>query len=79
MAVATAKVVSTRVGLSVTSAMFEVMGARATSAAPAFDRYWRNLRTHTLHDPVAYKVREIGDFVLNDVLSEPNGYSWAPR
>ena len=75
MAVATAKVVSTRVGLSVTSAMFEVMGARATSAAPAFDRYWRNLRTHTLHDPVAYKVREIGDFVLNDALPEPNGYS----
>jgi alkylation response protein AidB-like acyl-CoA dehydrogenase len=55
--------------------MFEVMGARATAAKYAFDRYWRNVRTHTLHDPVVYKMREVGDFVLNDLIPEPGAYS----
>ena len=40
-------------------------GARATSSAYGFDRHWRNVRTHTVHDPVAYKAREVGDWVLN--------------
>jgi alkylation response protein AidB-like acyl-CoA dehydrogenase len=75
VAVATAKVVATRVSLAITSAMFEVMGARATAASRAYDRFWRNVRTHTLHDPIVYKVREVGDFVLNDVLPEPTAYS----
>lgn len=33
------------------------MGARSTASEYRFDRYWRNLRTFTLHDPVDYKVR----------------------
>ena len=40
-------------------------GRRATTAAYGFDRHWRNLRTHTVHDPVAYKAREVGDWALN--------------
>jgi hypothetical protein len=27
--------------------------------------FWRNVRTHALHDPVAYKRREVGDHFLN--------------
>ncbi len=45
------------------------MGARATSGKYGLDRYWRNLRTFTLHDPVDYKVRDIGNWVLNDELT----------
>ena len=45
--------------------IFEVTGARATSNAVGLDRFWRNVRTHTLHDPVAYKRREVGDHFLN--------------
>jgi hypothetical protein len=26
------------------------------------NRFWRNLRTHTLHDPVDHNLREIGDW-----------------
>jgi alkylation response protein AidB-like acyl-CoA dehydrogenase len=55
--------------------MFDVMGARATTAAARFDRYWRNLRTHTLHDPVDYKFRELGDYALNERLPTPSFYS----
>jgi alkylation response protein AidB-like acyl-CoA dehydrogenase len=60
-----AKVNSTRVALEVTSKIFELMGARATSGKYGFDRFWRNIRTHTLHDPVAYKAREVGNFAIN--------------
>lgn len=65
VSVATAKVLSTRVALDVTSKIFEVTGARSAAKKYGFDRYWRNIRTHTLHDPVAYKVHEVGNWVLN--------------
>jgi alkylation response protein AidB-like acyl-CoA dehydrogenase len=64
-AVYAAKVNSTKVALEVTSRIFDLMGARSTSARYGFDRFWRNIRTHTLHDPVAYKAREVGNFALN--------------
>lgn len=75
VAIATAKVLATRVGLDITTRMFEVMGARATSGQYRFDRYWRNIRTFTLHDPVDYKVRSVGNWALNDQLPTPTSYS----
>ena len=75
IAIATAKVAATKVGLNITSQMFEVMGSRATTGKYGFDRYWRNLRTFTLHDPVDYKVQDIGNWVLNEQLPKPNFYS----
>jgi alkylation response protein AidB-like acyl-CoA dehydrogenase len=65
VAIYEAKVVTTKVGLDAVSRLFEIQGARATTAAYGFDRHWRNLRTHTVHDPVAYKAREVGDWALN--------------
>jgi len=65
VAVYEAKYLSTKVGLDTASRLFEIQGSRATSSAYGFDRHWRNLRTHTLHDPVAYKAREVGDWALN--------------
>ncbi|MEH2149151.1 acyl-CoA dehydrogenase family protein [Nostoc sp.] len=75
LCVATAKVAATRIGLDVTNRIFEVMGARATTAKYGFDRYWRNLRTFTLHDPVDYKIQEIGNWAFNDELPKLNFYS----
>lgn len=69
------KVHSTEVALEVTSRLFELMGARATTRALSFDRYWRNVRTHSLHDPVHYKVLEVGDYALNGILPPPTYYS----
>jgi alkylation response protein AidB-like acyl-CoA dehydrogenase len=65
VAIYEAKVVTTKVGLDAVSRLFEIQGSRATTAAYGFDRHWRNLRTHTVHDPVAYKAREVGDWALN--------------
>ena len=58
--VARLKVVATDTALDVTSKIFELTGARSTASKHGFDRFWRNVRTHTLHDPVAYKRREVG-------------------
>jgi alkylation response protein AidB-like acyl-CoA dehydrogenase len=73
--VATSKVITHNVGLEVTNRMFEVMGARAAAGPARIDRYWRNLRTHTLHDPVDYKIRELADWALNRQLPKPSFYS----
>jgi len=75
IAIATAKVAATKVGLDITSRMFEVMGARATAGQYRFDRYWLNLRTFSLHDPIDYKVRAVGNWALNGELPIPDFYS----
>ena len=64
-----AKINASRVALDVTSRIFDLTGARATSARYGFDRFWRNVRTHTLHDPVAYKAREVGNYELNGEIT----------
>ena len=61
-----AKVFTTKAGLDLTTRIFEVMGSRATSNRYGFDRYWRNLRTMTLHVPVDAAVQEIGKDILAD-------------
>lgn len=75
IAVATAKVQVVETALDVTSRVFQMMGARATSAKYNFDRYWRNVRTHTLHDPVDYKIRDLGNYTLNNIYPEISAYS----
>ncbi|KJX94723.1 acyl-CoA dehydrogenase like protein [Zymoseptoria brevis] len=73
--VAHAKVVTTDTGLTVTSGIFEMLGARATGKKYGFDRYWRDIRTHSLHDPVAYKKREVGRWQLLGEIPEPTWYT----
>ena len=70
-----AKVHATHVSLDITSRVFELTGARSTAEKYRFDRFWRNARTHTLHDPVFYKAKEVGEFVLNDRIPEVSLYS----
>ncbi|KEX91406.1 monooxygenase [Pseudomonas putida] len=74
-AIAAAKVAATRNGLELCSRLFEVTGARSTHASLRLDRHWRNLRTQTLHDPVDYKLQELGDWALNQALPIPTFYS----
>ena len=73
--VASTKVVTTDTGLKVTAGVFEVTGAKATSRKVGLDRFWRDIRTHTLHDPVSYKNRELGRFQLLDEVPEPTWYT----
>ncbi|MDI1347805.1 acyl-CoA dehydrogenase family protein [Aquabacterium sp.] len=73
--IATAKVAAARSGLDLCNRLFEVTGARSTHAALGLDRYWRNLRTHTLHDPIDHKTRELGLWALQGRLPEPGFYA----
>lgn len=73
--ISTAKVMATRTGLDITSRMFEVAGSRATHAGLRLDRHWRNLRTHTLHDPLDYKIKELGEWALTGSFPNPTFYS----
>jgi alkylation response protein AidB-like acyl-CoA dehydrogenase len=75
IAVAEAKVLAHRAALAVGSEMFENTGARSTSARFGFDRFWRNARTHTLHDPVDYKIRDIGRYAIEGRAPDPSPYS----
>lgn len=75
LATSTAKVLATRASLDVTHRLFEVTGPRATTANVGFDRFWRNIRTHTLHDPLDYKLKDIGDWVINEKYPRPTFYS----
>lgn len=74
-AISSAKVVATKVANQTTSRVFELCGARATAAGYAFDRFWRNARTLTLHDPVSYKAREVGAYFLTGEHAPFTGYS----
>ncbi|WP_338763873.1 acyl-CoA dehydrogenase family protein [Massilia sp. METH4] len=72
---AEAKVLAHRAAIEIGSQLFELTGARSTSARFGLDRYWRNARVHTLHDPVDYKYRDLGRYALSGTLPEPTPYS----
>lgn len=74
LAVAEAKVLTTEVALQASEKLFELAGSSATRARHNLDRHWRNARTHTLHDPVRWKLHLIGNYHLNNAL--PRRHSW---
>jgi alkylation response protein AidB-like acyl-CoA dehydrogenase len=75
VSVAEAKVLAHQAGVDVSNDIFELTGARSTSAKFGYDRFWRNVRVHTLHDPVDYKIRDLGRYALDGTLPEPTAYS----
>ena len=75
IAIATAKIAATNSSLFITQNIFQVMGARATTAKLNLDRFWRNVRTQTLHDPIDYKYQELGEWVLTAKVPDPSFYS----
>ena len=73
--IAAAKQVAIDVGLEIGTRVFEVTGARATASSVGLDIFWRNLRTHSLHDPIAHKRAEVGRYTLLGELPEPTWYT----
>jgi SfnB family sulfur acquisition oxidoreductase len=65
LAVAAAKVHAAQSAVDIAGALFEVAGTRAAADRLNLHRYWRDARTHTLHDPVRWKVQHLGRHVLN--------------
>lgn len=75
VAAAEGKVLAHRAAIEVSSQFFELTGARSTAGSLGLDRFWRNARVHTLHDPVDLKLRDIGRFALDGTLPVPTPYS----
>ncbi|WP_367127756.1 acyl-CoA dehydrogenase family protein [Saccharothrix sp. HUAS TT1] len=73
--IAAAKQRAVDTGLEIGTRIFEVTGARATAASVGLDLFWRNLRTHSLHDPIAYKRTEVGRYALLGEVPEPTWYT----
>lgn len=73
IAVAEAKIAANDVALLLSSKLFEMAGTRAVLSHLNLDVYWRNARTHTLHDPVRWKYHFVGDYWLNGVAPPRTG------
>jgi alkylation response protein AidB-like acyl-CoA dehydrogenase len=72
--ISAAKVACSRAGLEITSHLFEVVGAGGVARSLGLDRHWCNLRTLSLHDPEATKIRAMGAWAVHGHLPEPGFY-----
>ncbi|MBB4402865.1 MULTISPECIES: SfnB family sulfur acquisition oxidoreductase [Rhizobium/Agrobacterium group] len=73
IAVAEVKSLGTEAAQLASTKLVELGGARSTLESYGLDRYWRNARTHSLHDPVRWKYHHIGNFYLNGALPPRHG------
>lgn len=71
--VAKARAHSTETALKVSSKLIELAGSRGSQRKDNLDRYWRNARVHTLHDPARWKYFFIANYVLNGVFPPRRG------
>ncbi len=71
LAVAAARAATTHAALEASGRLFEVAGTRSAAGGLGLDRHWRNARTHTLHDPAAWKVQHLGRWAV-DGAPPPN-------
>jgi alkylation response protein AidB-like acyl-CoA dehydrogenase len=66
--IARLKIVATETALEVAHRVFEVTGSSSARSDVGLDLFWRNIRTHSLHDPVDYKKLEVGaNYLTGDV------------
>ena len=70
-----AKAAASRAAMSTTSQLHALMGTRSVGADAGFDRWWRNARTVSLHDPLDWKHEEIGRHLLTGWQPEPGIYT----
>ena len=73
VAVAEAKALATEAALNAANRLHELGGTRSTLAVHGLDRHWRNVRTHTLHDPARWKYAAIGNYHLNGTKPPRHG------
>ncbi|WP_377298653.1 SfnB family sulfur acquisition oxidoreductase [Rhizobium sp. SGZ-381] len=73
IAVAEVKAYGTEAAQFAANKLIELGGARSTLEGYGLDRFWRNAKTHALHDPVRWKYHHIGNFYLNKQLPPRHG------
>lgn len=73
--VAQLKVVSSDTAVDVAQRVFEATGTSSTANRIGLDLHWRNIRTHSLHDPVDYKKLEVGAHFLTGAVQPISLYT----
>lgn len=63
-----ARALAAQTALDVTPQVYDIVGTTGSANSLGFDRHWRDVRTLSLHDSIAYSIKSAGDFVLNDVV-----------
>jgi hypothetical protein len=69
--IAAAKALAQEFAVEIASGIFELAGTSATDTAVNLDRHWRNVRTHSLHDPARWKYVHLDNHTLHG--------AWPPR
>ncbi|WP_415031269.1 SfnB family sulfur acquisition oxidoreductase [Gordonia sp. (in: high G+C Gram-positive bacteria)] len=64
LATAAAKVAAGRAARRAGAELFDFGGTRSASEKANLSRYWRDARTHTLHDPERWKLHHLGRWAL---------------
>ena len=67
------QVVVSALVLDLTAQLFNALGASAASGKKQLDRFWRNARVISSHNPTIYKQKVIGDWLINQT---PLPYVW---
>lgn len=70
LAVAAAKTLVSEVAVDVASRGYELLGASAATEDDGYDRYWRDLRTHTLHERRREKLAHLGRAYVTGINPE---------
>ena len=52
--------------LDLTTRLFNALGASAARQGHALDRHWRNARVVLSHNPLVYRARVAGDYLVNE-------------
>jgi alkylation response protein AidB-like acyl-CoA dehydrogenase len=63
---AKSKVIVDELALNAATQLFDAGGASAAKQSQRLDRHWRNIRTIASHNPVSYKARALGDYLVNE-------------
>ncbi|MFF5296330.1 acyl-CoA dehydrogenase family protein [Paractinoplanes globisporus] len=73
LSVAAAKAFGSEVAVEAGSELFALCGTSSTAAKYDLDRFWRNARTHSVHDPVDWKYHHLAAYELGGVLPPNHG------
>lgn len=58
-----------------TTLLFEAGGATVLQRKYGFDRHWRNTRVLASHNPAHFKLRSVGDFLINGNYPSTDSYA----
>ncbi|PYC16661.1 acyl-CoA dehydrogenase family protein [Pseudomonas mosselii] len=73
LSVATARAHADAAALKIASDLFSLLGASASLSKWNLDRFWRDARVHTTHDPIRWRLHNVGNYYLNGV--DPGEYT----